>query len=150
MVWHAHVTVATVVEKNGKFLMVQEHSEGNTVINQPAGHLEENETLIAAAERETLEETQWEVKVTHLLGTSLYKAPQNGITYFRVSYIAEALAYREDSPLDSDIDCALWLSKQDLLAKEKALRSPMVMRDIERYLAGDRFPLDVHRDFTAN
>ncbi|ACR11429.1 chain A, Nudix Hydrolase From Nitrosomonas Europaea [Teredinibacter turnerae T7901] len=149
MVWHAHVTVATVVEKGGKFLMVQESSAGKTVINQPAGHLEENETLIAAAERETLEETQWEVKVTHLLGTSLYKAPQNGITYFRVSYIAEPFAFREQSPLDSDIECALWLSKEDLLTKEELLRSPMVMRDIERYLAGDRFPLDVHRDFTT-
>ncbi|HHX05474.1 MAG: NUDIX domain-containing protein, partial [Thiopseudomonas sp.] len=91
-----HITVATVIEKDGRFLFVKEHAEERVVLNQPAGHLEMDESLIQAAIRETLEETGWDIEITQLIGIYLYTAPSNNVTYQRVCFAGRALAQREN------------------------------------------------------
>lgn len=143
MTWFAHVTVATVTEKNGRYLMVYENTDSGSLYNQPAGHLEENETLEQAALRETLEETGWHVTLTGVLGVSLYKAPSNGVTYLRVTFAAEPIAHDADAELDADIIEALWLTYEEVKARHAQLRSPLVIADIERYRSGRVSPLDL-------
>lgn len=116
MTWAPHVTVATVVERDGRFLFVYEESEGRRVFNQPAGHLEPGETLVQAAVRETLEETRWRVRPTALLNIGLYTAPANGVTYLRHTFTAEALEEQTDRPLDEGIIEPRWLTREELLA----------------------------------
>lgn len=144
--WAAHVTVATLIERDDKYLMVYEHAEGKAVYNQPAGHLEANETLQQAALRETREETGWEVELTGVVGVNLYTAPSNGITYMRTTFIARALAHHPEWPLDTGIIDAQWLSYEQLLERREQLRSPMTLQIIEEYRAGRRFPLTVVGD----
>lgn len=139
--WFAHVTVANVVCKNDTFLMVKERDNGKLVINQPAGHLENNETLLDAVIRETLEETQWHIRPLYALGVSQYRAA-NGDTYIRHSFVSEALFFDETQSLDSDIEEVCWMSKQDILKARDFLRSPMVLNDIQRYHNGAHFDLD--------
>ncbi|HBK51206.1 MAG TPA: NUDIX hydrolase, partial [Pseudomonas sp.] len=103
MTWQPHITVATIVEHEGKFLFVEEFKANQHVFNQPAGHLEPNETLPQAALRETLEETAWEVELTGVVGIYLYTAPSNGVTYQRVCFAARPVRHHADLALDSDI-----------------------------------------------
>lgn len=140
--WYPHLTVATIVEKNGKFLIVKELSDGKVVLNQPAGHLDENETLFDAAVRETLEETGWHVKVEALVGFYLYSSPTNNTTYFRALFTAAALNEEANYTLDDGILEAQWLSLEEIKQQQSILRSPMVLTCIEDYLAGKRLPLD--------
>ncbi len=134
-----HITVATVVEKDGEFLFVE---EGNAphVLNQPAGHLDPGETLIRAAERETLEETCWYVRINAYLGVSQYLAP-NGITYVRHSFAAEPLSFSDTAQRDPDIHDTHWLTYEALLSHPCRPRSPLVINDLERYREGKRFSL---------
>lgn len=143
MNWAPHVTVATIVERDGRYLLVYEEADGKRVYNQPAGHLEANESLPEAAVRETLEETGWTVKLTALLGISLYEAPSNGVTYLRTSFIAEAVSFDSDYILDDGIIAAVWLTYEEILALRDQLRSPMTLQVIDEYRAGKRFSLSV-------
>jgi ADP-ribose pyrophosphatase YjhB (NUDIX family) len=143
MSWAPHVTVATIVERDNRFLMVYEEADGKKVYNQPAGHLDPNESLQTAAIRETLEETAWTVKLTGLLGINLYVAPSNGVTYFRTTFIAEALSQDTSRKLDTGIIEAVWLSYDDIVARKDQLRSPMTLQVLDDYRAGKRFPLNV-------
>lgn len=143
MTWAPHVTVATIIERDNRYLMVYEEADGNKVYNQPAGHLDPNETLQEAAIRETLEETGWTVALTGVVGVNLYTAPSNGITYFRTTFIASALSHDTQRPLDTGIIEAVWLSYEELVARKDQLRSPMTLQIIEEYRAGRRFPLEV-------
>ena len=154
MSWNPHVTVATIVQRDSKYLMVKEHAENGIAYNQPAGHLEPNETLAEAAIRETHEETGWHIKITGALGISRFVAPANGETYVRFTFIGEAVCHDSDAILDDGIICATWLSTEDLLALQNRqpstnttsandvkLRSPLVINDIERFERGERIPL---------
>lgn len=143
MTWAPHVTVATIIERDNRYLMVYEEADGNKVYNQPAGHLDPNETLQEAAIRETLEETGWTVALTGVVGVNLYTAPSNGITYFRTTFIAKALSHDTQRSLDTGIIEAVWLSYEELVARKDQLRSPMTLQIIEEYRAGRRFPLEV-------
>ncbi len=136
-----HITVATVVEKEGKFLLVQEKPDGKLVLNQPAGHMENGETLINAAIRETFEETCWRVKLTGALGISQYRSPNRRITYVRHTFAAQALAFDENATRDPDIVDIVWLDHDEIQARKSELRSPLVLNDIERYLKGEHFDL---------
>lgn len=138
-----HITVATVVEKDGRFLFVKEHAEKRIVLNQPAGHLEMDESLIQAAIRETLEETGWDIEITQLIGIYLYTAPSNNVTYQRVCFAGRALAQRENYQLDEGIIAPTWLSRDELIEQQSLWRSPMVLRCIDDYLAGERFSLEL-------
>ncbi|MFT5888226.1 MAG: 8-oxo-dGTP pyrophosphatase MutT (NUDIX family) [Zhongshania sp.] len=143
MSWQPHVTVATLVENDGKFLFVEEFKHGQRVLNQPAGHLEQHESLVEAAVRETLEETQWRVEILGVVGLGLYTAPANGVTYQRTSFYAKPLAFCPESPLDTDIEQALWLTLDEVRERRLMLRSPMVLDCLERYLDGHRYPLSM-------
>ncbi|SEI59333.1 NUDIX domain-containing protein [Azotobacter beijerinckii] len=144
MDWQAHVTVATIVEDNGLFLLVEELQDGRTVLNQPAGHLEPNETLLEAALRETMEETGWQVELTAVIGIYLYTAP-NSVTYQRICFAARPLRPIDGYRLDEGIIAPRWLSREELLAQRECWRSPLVLRCIDDYLAGERFPLSLIR-----
>ncbi|MGF6592072.1 NUDIX hydrolase [Pseudomonas sp. 2835] len=141
-----HITVATLIEDQGRFLMVEELKAGKHVFNQPAGHLEANETLLDAARRETLEETAWEVELTGVVGIYLYTAPSNGVTYQRVCFAARALKHHPERALDSDIVRAVWLTREELLADPERWRSELVPRCIDDYLAGPLHSLALIRD----
>ena len=138
---HIHVTVATIVERDGRFLLVEEVADGCKVFNQPAGHVELGETLTQSALRETLEETRWRVRLTHLLGCALYKAPSNGVTYYRTTFIAEPLEEVADACLDEGIIQPVWMSWDEILHNRSRMRSPLVTRVIEQFRAGMRLPL---------
>ena len=141
-----HVTVATIVEDQGRFLLVEEMADGRAVFNQPAGHLEADESLIAAALRETLEETGWDVELTGVTGIYLYTAPSNGVTYQRVCFSARPLRQRPQHPLDEGIIGPRWLSRDELAAQPERWRSELVLRCIDDYLTGTVHPLTLIRD----
>lgn len=128
-----HVTVATIVEKDGKFLFVEEISGGRTVLNQPAGHLDPKESLIEAAARETYEETGWHVEITGLLGVSLYRSPNNGITYNRTTFTAKPIKQDLTAQLDEGIIRAVWLTLEEAKTFSAVPRSPLVLGSIEQY-----------------
>jgi ADP-ribose pyrophosphatase YjhB (NUDIX family) len=145
MSWMPHVTVATVVLRDGLFLLVEEESPNcaHWVINQPAGHVEAQESLIDAAIRETVEETGWMVQPTHVLGLYTYtppSAPQS--TYYRVCFLAQAISHDADRPLDTGIHQAVWMSRDELEATGR-MRSPLVLKCMDDALAGRHFPLDL-------
>lgn len=143
--WSPHVTVACVVEKDGRYLMVEEQDKfsGALVFNQPAGHLEEGESLAEAALRETLEETGWRVELTAVLGIALHKAPQLGITYYRTTFVATPLLLETDARLDPDIHAVHWLDYEAILARSARMRSPLALAMIERHRRGVFYPLDL-------
>ena len=143
--WPPHVTVATVVQREGEYLLVEERDKttGQMVFNQPAGHLDPGESVIEAAMRETLEETGWEVRLTAVLGMSLYLAPGNGITYYRTSFLAEPVQPVIDAVIDPDIHAVHWLDYDEILANSARMRSPLVLATIEQYRKGYCYPLDL-------
>ena len=147
MVWQAHTTVATVVEQDGLFLMVEENDTGRTVFNQPAGHLEKDESIFAGAIRETLEETAWLVEPFALIGIYHYPAP-NGITYVRFCFAAKTLKEEPGRILDDGIISAKWLSAGTILDPAFRARSPIVQQCLRDYLKGQRYPLSLiwHND----
>ena len=143
--WTPHVTVATVVEKDGRFLFVEEHSEGvtHTVFNQPAGHVESGETLIQAAIRETLEETGHTVEIDALLGIYTYTPPMfPDRTYYRFCFLAQSVNVDLNATLDTGIVRAVWMSLDELQETARA-RSPLVTKAIQDALSGQRFPLSL-------
>ena len=146
MVWKPNVTVAAVVERNGRFLLVEEQAEGALVLNQPAGHLDKGETLAHAMVRETLEETGWHVEPEAVLGIYRWCHPKKDITYLRFTFIARALREEPDFALDTGIVRALWLSAEELRCVRERHRSPQVQRCVDDYLAGRRFSLDLLTD----
>ncbi|RJG14616.1 NUDIX hydrolase [Pseudomonas cavernicola] len=140
-----HVTVATVVEDQGRFLLVEEMANGRAVFNQPAGHLEADESLMQAALRETLEETGWDIELTAVTGIYLYTAPSNGVTYQRICFAGRPLQQRPEHPLDDGIIGPRWLTRAELATQPERWRSELVLRCIDDYLAGERFPLTLLR-----
>nr|MBF0682371.1 NUDIX hydrolase [Pseudomonas sp.] len=146
MKWQPHITVATIIEDQGRFLLVEELKGGRMVLNQPAGHLEAEESLRQAALRETLEETGWDVELTGVVGIYLYTAPSNGVTYQRVCFAAKPQRHHPERPLDTDIAGTLWLSLEELAAQPERWRSELVPRCIEDYLKGPLHDLAVIRD----
>lgn len=137
-----HATVASLVEQNGKYLLVREFRGGRHVYNQPAGHIESGESVLEATIRETLEETGWSVQPTRVGGISMYHAP-NGISYLRTTVIAEALEHDPTQPLDEGVEEAVWLTYEELISFKDELRSPLVLKVIEDYRLGISYPLDL-------
>jgi 8-oxo-dGTP pyrophosphatase MutT (NUDIX family) len=137
------VTVAMVVERDGRFLLVEEETRAGLRFNQPAGHLESGETLPAAAARETLEETGWHVEPTSLVGIYRWSARETGVTYLRFSFAGVARAHDAARPLDAGIVRAVWMSYEEIAATRAGHRSPLVLRCIDDYRAGTRMPVDL-------
>jgi 8-oxo-dGTP pyrophosphatase MutT (NUDIX family) len=143
--WAPHVTVATVIERDGRYLLVEEQDKtsGAMVFNQPAGHLEEGESISAAALRETLEETGWQVELLGLLGIALYRAPGNGITYYRNTFLAAPVQPVVNAVLDPDIHAIHWLDYEAILDNSARMRSPLVVAAIEQHRRGICYPLEL-------
>lgn len=144
-----HITVATVVERAGRYLVVEERPHGTPMLNQPAGHVEAGETLAEGAARETLEETGYQVQPTHLVGVYVWTSPLNGATYYRFCFAADIVTQVEGYAIDKDIDTHHWLTLGELRERAAMHRSPLVLRCVEDHAAGKRFPLDLVFDADA-
>jgi len=140
--WLPHVVVAAIVERDGRFLLVEEHTAEGLRLNQPAGHWERGETLLDAVRRETLEETAHHVEPQALLGCYSTHYPRRDITYLRFAYVCSLSGFDAERKLDDGIVRAVWLTPDELAASPIPHRSPLVMRCVQDYLGGRRFPLD--------
>ena len=143
MVWKPDVTVAAVVERDGRFLLVEEHTERGLLFNQPAGHLEADESIVAAVIRETLEETAWEFSPEHLIGVYRWRPSGSEVTYVRFAFSGRLGRHHPDRTLDTGIARTVWLSPDEIYAGHERHRSPLVVRCVTDYLAGVRAPLDL-------
>ncbi|HUL80632.1 MAG TPA: NUDIX hydrolase [Gammaproteobacteria bacterium] len=139
-----HVTAAAVIERDERFLLVEERVNGRLVLNQPAGHLDPGESLPAAASRETLEETGYTFVPSHLVGVYHWQN-EAGTTFVRFTFCGAHSAPTGPVRLDEGIVAIHWLTRAQMLARERELRSPMVLRCVDDYLAGARHSLDVVR-----
>lgn len=148
MIWKPHVTVAAVVERDQRFLMVEELADSRRVYNQPAGHLDEGESLLHAVVRETLEETAWTFTPDALVGIYRWQNPDNQATYLRLCFSGACDRHDPSRALDDGIIAAVWLSRAELAASTR-LRSPLVLRCIDDYLAGIRYPLSLLSDIDS-
>jgi len=143
MVWKPHATVAAVIERDNKFLMVEERVNNERVFNQPAGHLDPDESLIDAVIRETLEETAWNFTPEAITGIYLWKHPDNGESFLRVAFCGSCDDHQPQQALDDGIIQTVWKSRDELIQLQHKLRSSMVIGCIDDYLAGKRFPMDM-------
>lgn len=146
-VWKPHVTVAAIIEQDASFLLVEElNSLGQRVLNQPAGHLEPEESIIEACVRETLEETGWNFAPKELVGIYRWINPRDGETFIRCSFAGILGDQQSPVPLDKTIIKTHWLSRQEVVDHPAALRSLLVTRCIDDYLEGNRYPLHLIQD----
>jgi 8-oxo-dGTP pyrophosphatase MutT (NUDIX family) len=136
------ITVAAVTENDGRFLVVEERINRRLVFNQPAGHVERGESLLAAVIREVREETAWRFEPLALIGTYLWRSPTSGVTTMRFAFSGKVDDHDARQRLDHGIVRTHWLSRDDLRQREPRLRSPLVLRCVEDYLLGRRQPLD--------
>ena len=149
MVWKPHTTVAAIIERDNQFLMVEETAGNQLVYNQPAGHLDPDESLIDAVIRETREETAWLFEPSAIVGIYLWKKDGRenikdpDASFLRFAFCGQCSDFDENQSLDDGIERALWISKDELLERSNQLRSPLVLQCIEDYLAGKRYPLEL-------
>ena len=143
MSWKPNTTVAAIIEQDGRFLMVEENTADGVRINQPAGHLDEGETILQGVTRETLEETAYDFTPTALLGVYHWQRPAKDITYLRFAFVGELGSHHPQRDLDDGIIRAVWMTLEELRASQAIHRSPQVLKCVEDYLAGQRFPLAV-------
>lgn len=141
MTWRPDVTVAAVVARGGRFLLIEESINGTLQLNQPAGHVEEGETLLEAVVRETLEESAWHFVPQHLLGVYQWRSPA-GRSFLRFAFTGTVKDHDATRPLDLGIVRTLWLRRGELVARAPQLRSPLVLRCVDDFLRGIRLPLD--------
>jgi 8-oxo-dGTP pyrophosphatase MutT (NUDIX family) len=135
------ITVAAITETDGRFLVVEERINQRLVFNQPAGHVERGESLLAAVIREVREETAWRFEPESLIGVYLWRSPESGVTTMRFAFSGTVDDHRSAQPLDHGIVGTHWLSHTDLQEREQRLRSPLVLRCIHDYLEGKRQPI---------
>ena len=147
MVWKPNVTVAAIVEQDGKFLLVEEEAGGQIVLNQPAGHWEQDESLTQGATREALEETGYDFRPTALVGIYRWPHPKKEITYLRFAFAGEITGHDAQRKLDDGIIRAVWLTPAEIQRDMARHRSPLVLRCIDDCLAGKRYPLDLLTHF---
>ena len=136
-----NTTVAAVIHHQGKFLFVEEQENSNIVFNQPAGHLEENESLIAAIKREVLEETGLALEPDYLCGIYYFHRPDLKLYFLRFCFVIELDQWLTGKPQDNEIIDTHWFTLKQIKEKRQSLRSPMVLECIEDYLAGNKIPL---------
>lgn len=143
MVWKPNVTVAAVVARDGRFLLVEEETALGARYNQPAGHLEADESLLAAVVRETLEESAYHFNPTHLIGIYRWYAEESDTTYLRFAFTGEITGHDAKRTLDTGIIRTVWLTPEEISASQSHHRSPLILRCVEDYLAGRRYPLEL-------
>lgn len=141
--WKPSATVAAVIERDGRFLLVEERIDGLAVLNQPAGHLDPGESLVAACRREVLEETAHRFEPTALVGIYRWHYAAKDVTFLRFCFSGEVLSADPSRKLDKEIVRLHWLSAKELRARRAQHRSPLVQQCVEDFQAGRNFPLDV-------
>ncbi|MDH5393171.1 MAG: NUDIX hydrolase [Gammaproteobacteria bacterium] len=146
MTWKPHVTVAAVIEDKQKFLLVEEWVDGKKVLNQPAGHVEPDESFINAAIRETEEEAACVFQPEFLVGLYRWKLLEKDRTYIRLCFAGTLTKTLENQSLDTDIIRTRWLSYAEIINHREQLRSPLVLQCINDYRLGKNFPLDLLKD----
>jgi len=134
--------VAALAEVSGRFLVVEERIKGRNVFNQPAGHVEDGETLLEAVVREAQEETAWRFTPLALVGIYLWRHPSSGRATLRFAFTGSVRDHDARQPLDRGILRTHWLERSQLIERGPQLRSPLVLRCIDDYLSGTRLPLD--------
>ena len=142
-IWKPSATVAAVIERDGKFLLVEELIDGRRVLNQPAGHLDPGESLAAACAREVLEETAHHFEPTALVGIYRWHYAPKDVTFLRFCFSGSVGAFEKDRKLDKEIVAFHWLSAKEIREQKDRHRSPLVQQCVDDYLAGRSFPLDV-------
>jgi ADP-ribose pyrophosphatase YjhB (NUDIX family) len=146
-IWKPNVTVAALVERDGRFLLVEEETPEGIRFNQPAGHLDEGESLMEACARETLEESAWRFRPNALVGIYMWPRPQGDITYLRFAFAGTLGEEQAGRSLDTGILRTVWLTPQEIEASQERHRSPLVWQCVQDYLAGKRYPLDILRHY---
>jgi 8-oxo-dGTP pyrophosphatase MutT (NUDIX family) len=141
MIWRPDLTVAAIVQRADRFLLVEETIRNLPVLNQPAGHVEDGESILAAVIRETLEETAWHFVPRHFLGVYLWRNELNGQTIVRVAISGDVTSCDATRALDDGIITTHWMSRDEMLAQSARLRSPLVLRCVDDHLAGRRHDL---------
>jgi ADP-ribose pyrophosphatase YjhB (NUDIX family) len=148
-IWKPHVVVAAVIEQDGKFLLVEEHTDDGIKFNQPAGHLEEGESLLDAVRREAFEETAHHFEPEALLGIYRWRHPSKPQrTYLRFAFIGQVTGFDPTATLDEGILRAVWMSVDEIAATRHRHRSPLLQQCVDDYLAGRRYELDMLTDFS--
>lgn len=150
MCWKPNVTVAAIVERDQKFLLVEENADDRIVFNQPAGHLEKDETLIEAVKREVLEETAWEFIPQSIVGIYMYPNQHSDITYLRLCFSGTCEKYHPEQALDDGIIQTVWFSQEEIIQNMDRMRSPMVPQCINDYLSGKSYPLELLNHFISD
>ncbi|MCC6915926.1 NUDIX hydrolase [Nitrosomonas sp.] len=144
MTWKPNVTVAAVIEQDGKYLLVEEIPRGTEIkLNQPAGHLEAGESILQACSREVLEETGHSFRPEVLTGIYHWTCASNGITYLRFTFSGKITGFDPARKLDTGIVRAGWLSIDEIRERQAMHRTHLVMQCIEDYLAGKNYPLEI-------
>lgn len=145
--WKPNVTVAAVIEREGRFLLVEEETAEGLRFNQPAGHLEEGESLVQAAVRETLEETAHSFVPEYLVGVYQWPRPQRDITYLRFAFGGRAGDALPGLKLDEGIVRAVWMTPEEIRATSQRHRSPLIVQCVDDWLSGCRYPLELLRHY---
>lgn len=143
MSWELHVTVAAVIEQAGRFLLVEEQTPEGIQFNQPAGHLDPGESVIAAVIRETMEETAYHFVPEALSGIYQWHMAARNRTYLRFAFTGKITGHEAGRPLDAGIIRVLWQTPDEIHAGKSAHRSPLVCDCVTDYLNGARYPLDM-------
>ena len=143
MIWKPSVTVAAVIERGGRFLFVEERIDGRLVLNQPAGHLDPGESLVAACRREVLEETAHDFEPRSLVGVYRWHYAAKDVTFLRFCFAGDVSGQDPTRTLDTEIVRLHWLTSAELAARENEHRSPLVAKCVADFLSGKRYPLDL-------
>lgn len=143
MIWKPAVTVAAVIERGGRFLFVEERIDGRLVLNQPAGHLDPGESLVAACRREVLEETAHDFEPRSLVGVYRWHYAAKDVTFLRFCFAGDVSGQDPTRTLDTEIVRLHWLTSAELAARKGEHRSPLVAKCVTDYLSGRRYPLDL-------
>ena len=147
-IWKPNVTVAAVINRGGRYLMVEEETDQGVRLNQPAGHLDENESLVDACTRETLEESAWQFTPTALVGIYQWQRPQRDITYLRFAFAGTLGEFDGERKLDDGILRALWMTLDEVRNSQDRHRSPLVLQCIVDHQAGQRIPLTAIKHYS--
>ncbi|MBS0509937.1 MAG: NUDIX hydrolase [Proteobacteria bacterium] len=145
--WKPNVTVAAVIERDGRFLLVEEETPEGLRFNQPAGHLEEGESLLEASVREALEETAHHFVPEYLVGIYQWPRPQGDITYLRFAFGGQVTGEESGRALDAGIVRPLWMTRDELVATRERHRSPLILQCVDDWIAGRRYPLELLRHY---
>ena len=140
-IWKPNVTVAALIERDGRYLLVEEETEQGIRLNQPAGHLDENESLVDACAREALEESAWQFRPTALVGIYQWQRPQKDITYLRFAFAGTLGSFDAARELDTGILRTLWMTPEEIHASQARHRSPLIRQCVDDHRNGNRYPL---------